>query len=216
MVLVSHDHYDHLDRSTIKEIVAHNPNVLFIVPKGLKKWFEKRGITNIHELSWWESSFAHFPEQNDLSIQITAVPSQHFSGRGILNKNKTLWCGFVVKFYESGVLQKTMYFVGDTGYNPYDFKNIGEVFGSFDLSLIPIGTYLPYSFMAPVHICPEKAVKIHMEVNSKLSIGMHWKTFKLSEEMQHQPPFDLYQNMLDNKLDPLRFRAIDPGQSINW
>ena len=109
-----------------------------------------------------------------------------------------------------------MYFVGDTGYNPYDFKNIGEVFGSIDLSLIPIGTYLPYSFMAPVHICPEKAVKIHMEVGSKLSVGMHWKTFKLSEEKQHQPPFDLYQNMLENDLDPLSFRAIDPGQSINW
>ena len=84
------------------------------------------------------------------------------------------------------------------------------------MSLIPIGTYLPYTFMAPVHICPEKAVKIHMEVGSKLSIGMHWRTFKLSEEMIHQPPFDLYQNMVENHLDPLKFRAISPGQTINW
>src|SRR5690606_8087417 len=100
----------------------------------------------------------------NIEVEITAVPSQHFSGRGVFDKNKTLWCGYVLKILEEGKVQRQMYFVGDTGYNPYDFKNIGKIFGPMDLSLIPIGTYLPYSFMSPVHICPEKAVEIHKEV----------------------------------------------------
>lgn len=214
VVLISHDHYDHLDKASIRDIVSKSPRVLFIIPEGVGKWFKKQKIYNFIELAWWQTKEVHF--SSDLKLSITGVPCQHFSGRGIFNKNKTLWCGFVVKFFEKEELTKQLYFVGDTGYNPHDFVNIGKEFGYFDLSLIPIGTYIPFTFMSPVHICPNKAVMIHQEVNSKLSIGMHWKTFCLSDEDTEQPPYDLYLAMKELNLDPLTFRVLHPGQKINW
>lgn len=213
-VLISHDHYDHLDKSSVLEIIKANPFVFFIVPEGVKKRFFKWGITNVIEVSWWESH--EFYVKKDLKIRITAVPSQHFSGRGLFDGNSTLWCGYVVQFFHGLALDKQFYFVGDTGYNPFDFQSIGQAFGEMDLSLIPIGTYIPFTFMSPVHICPTKAVAIHQEVKSKLSVGMHWRTFKLSDEGLMQPPYDLYLAMKDANLDPLAFRVLDPGQCINW
>jgi N-acyl-phosphatidylethanolamine-hydrolysing phospholipase D len=213
-VLISHDHYDHLDKASIFHIVCKSPEVIFIIPQKVSSWFRKQGIHRFIELSWWQNTSLY--DSGNIEIKITAVPCQHFSGRGVFNKNTTLWCGFVVQFFEHKVLQKQLYFVGDTGYNRYDFSNIGKNFGSFDLSLIPIGTYLPFTFMSPVHICPSKAVSIHQEVSSKLSIGMHWKTFCLSDEELQQPPYDLYLAMKEMNLDPLSFRVLDPGQRINW
>jgi len=213
-VLISHDHYDHLDKKTILMISKLAKDVTFIVPEGVKKWFKKLNIHNVVELSWWDT--AEFEILKGFKFKCTAVPSQHFSGRGLFDKNKTLWCGYALQFFEKQILQKQLYFVGDTGYNEIDFQVIGRFFGSFDLSLIPIGTYIPYSFMSPVHICPYKAVNIHQDVNSKLSIGMHWRTFKLSEEGTFQPPYDLYLAMKEANLDPLTFRVLEPGQEINW
>ena len=213
-VLISHNHYDHLDKSTVIEILKNNPNVTFIVPQGLKPWFFNLGCMHVIELSWWESQEVKISES--LKVRFISVPSQHFSGRGLFDGNKTLWCGFVVQFYEDLELKKQFYFVGDTGYNKHDFKAIGETFGGVDLCLIPIGTYIPYTFMSPVHICPVKSVAIHQEVKSKLSIGMHWKTFKLSDEGQMQPPYDLFLAMKEANLDPETFRVLLPGQRINW
>lgn len=206
-VLVSHDHYDHLDKSTIDRLHQLHPDILWIVPKGVKKWFENFRIPNCSELNWWE--------EIDINshLRITAVPSQHFSGRRAPDLNKTLWSGFVV---EDLLHNKTFYFVGDTGYNPVDFKQIGQKFTNIDLSLIPIGSYSPRKFMAPVHVEPEDSVNIHRDVGSKFSLAMHWKTFKLSEEPMNQPPFDLYCSMKRKKLDPATFLAIDPGHKVNW
>lgn len=206
-VLISHDHYDHLDRYTVQKLHASHPEILWIVPIGVKRWFERMGITNVVELHWWEEIVL------DSTFRVTAVPCQHFSGRTSPNLNKTLWAGFVV---EDLLLDKTLYFAGDTGYNPHDFKKIGEKFSKIDLSLIPIGAYSPRTFMAPVHVEPQDAVNIHMDVNSTLSLGMHWKTFCLSEEPMEQPPFDLYRAMKKEKLDPHTFLAVDPGYKINW
>ena len=206
-VLISHDHYDHLDRYTVERLHQHFPDIIWIVPKGVKKWFNKMEITRVIELHWWEEV------DIDSIFKVTAVPAQHFSGRKTPDLNKTLWAGYVVE----GLLDsKTFYFVGDTGYNSHDFKAIGEIFPSIDLSLIPIGSYSPRKFMAPVHIEPKDAVKIHRDVNSKLSLGMHWKTFRLSEEPMEQPPFDLYHSMKREKLDLFSFLAPDPGHKINW
>lgn len=213
-VLISHNHYDHLDKPTVLEILKNNPHVTFVVPQGLKQWFFNLGCMHVIELAWWESQEIKISDV--LKVRFISVPSQHFSGRGLFDGNKTLWCGFVVQFYEDLELRKQFYFVGDTGYNEQDFKVIGETFGGFDLSLIPIGTYIPYTFMSPVHICPVKSVAIHQEVKSKLSIGMHWKTFKLSDERQMQPPYDLFLAMKEANLDPETFRVLHPGQRINW
>jgi L-ascorbate metabolism protein UlaG (beta-lactamase superfamily) len=106
--------------------------------------------------------------------------------------------------------------VGDTGYNPFDFKKIGMRFSSFDLSLIPIGTYLPKQFMSPVHCNPYEAIEIHRDVNSQFSLGMHWSTFCLSDEPLERPPYDLYLAMKEKNLPFDTFLPIDIGVYVNW
>ncbi len=203
-VLISHNHYDHLDKKSVLALFERFPGILWIVPLGVKKWFQRRGIRNVVELGWWES----FTKE---SMTISATPAQHFSGRYLFDLNRSLWAGYVVE-----VVGKKFYFSGDTGYNEKDFKKIGERWGEIDLSLIPIGAYHPQVFMRPVHVDPRDAVLIHQEVGSKLSIGMHWKTFRLSDEPMQRPPFDLYLAMKEAKLDPKSFIAIEPGIYVNW
>jgi N-acyl-phosphatidylethanolamine-hydrolysing phospholipase D len=204
VVLISHNHYDHLDKKSVMALFQRFPKILWVVPTKLKKWFTKLGIENVVQLSWWESF-----SQN--RVKISSVPAQHFSGRYLFDLNHTLWSGYVVE-----VGHKRFYFSGDTGYNAFDFKKIGERWGSIDLSLIPIGAYSPRKFMKPVHVNPTEAVEIHQDVRSKLSIGMHWKTFRLSEEPIKRPPFDLFLAMKEAKLDPKSFIAIEPGIYVNW
>lgn len=213
IVLISHNHYDHLDEKTVKALNDKFPRILWVVPMGLKSWFEKKGVRRVRELLWWQESVIPF---DDLRIVITSVPAQHYSGRGFLDLNKTLWMGHVVRFFQEEKLTKCFYFVGDTAYNAYDFKKIGERFQKIDLCLCPIGTYKPGRFMRTVHSNPEDAVSIHQEVRSRLSVGMHWKTFRLSNEHMNQPPFDLYQEMIERGLNPTRFVPLEPGEKINW
>lgn len=212
-VLISHNHYDHLDQPTVLKLKRLFPEILWIIPHGLKKWFLRRGINRVIELGWWQK---YEWQIGSFAIEITAVPAQHFSGRAFFDKNGTLWCGWAVSCKKEGKKWKNFYFVGDTGYNPYDFVEIGRVFDGFDLSLIPIGTYVPHAFMEPVHIDPEKAVRIHKEVGSQLSVAMHHQTFRLSEEPLKRPPYDLYLAISEQALDPLHFRVLDVGQELNW
>lgn len=206
IVLISHNHYDHLEKQTIQALHQRYPNICWIVPSRLSKWFKKRGIHRVYELSWWKKL--------DLQgIQVTALPSQHFSGRCLFDTNQSLWNGYAIELIED---QKKCYFSGDTGYNEVDFQMIGKAFQRFDLSLIPIGTYCPRKFMQTVHIDPDEAVKIHKEVGSKLSIGMHWKTFQLSDEPMDLPPYDLYLAMKKAGRPVEEFIAIDPGVPISW
>lgn len=206
-VLISHNHYDHLDRKSVKKLHAQFPDITWLVPLGVRKWFLRQGITRVEERGWWGE--IHL----DDGFKATAVPAQHFSGRHSYDLNWTLWAGWVVEDAKSG---KRLYFVGDTGYNDHDFKLIGEHWKTMDLSLIPIGSYVPRKFMSPVHIEPADAVKIHKEVGSLLSLAMHWKTFCLSEEPMHQPPFDLYHALKKEGLDPVKFLAVEPGYEVNW
>jgi N-acyl-phosphatidylethanolamine-hydrolysing phospholipase D len=145
------------------------------------------------------------------NCKITAVPAQHFSGRTLWDKNKTHWNGYVVE-----TPTKRIYFVGDTGYNSKEFKEIGNRFGQMDLSLIPIGSYIPREFMKTVHINPHEAVQIHKEVHSVFSLGMHWNTFCLSDEPYDRPPYDLYLAMEEKKLPFESFLPIDIGTYVNF
>ncbi len=212
-VLISHNHYDHLDKKTVLELHRRYPNACWCVPTGVKSWFLRQGISCVEEMGWWEDKT--FSLSQDHHLKITSVPSQHFSGRSLQDMNKTLWCGWV---FESSMSQnrKRLYFVGDTGYNPIDFCQIGKLWRSMDLSLIPIGSYVPRQFMAPVHIEPKQAVAIHQEVGSKLSLAIHWKTFRLSDELMDQPPYDLYRTLQKEGIDPLSFLAPPPGYEVNW
>jgi len=204
IVLISHNHYDHLDEKAVLELFRLQPNILWILPKGLLRWFQRRGITRCMELGWWESLSLN-------TCKISAVPTQHFSGRSLWDKNKTHWNGYVME-----IGAKKFYFVGDTGYNDQDFKKIGFRFGPIDLSLIPIGTYIPKQFMATVHSSPYDGVQIHQDVGSRFSLGMHWNTFCLSDEPFDRPPYDLYLAMKEKNLPFDTFVPIDIGTRINW
>ena len=215
-VFISHNHYDHLDSKAIKQLIHTNPKIVFCVPLGLKKWFLKRGATRLIELDWWES--VQFHHTDDFQITFTSVPAQHFSGRRLMDKDKTLWCGWVGEFVlkKKNALHKRLYFAGDTGYNPIDFRQIGDQFGAIDLSIIPIGSYVPKKFMAPVHIGPEEAVLIHQDVHSKLSVASHFGTFRLSEEPTARPAYDLYETLVRTGISHKHFRVPKPGNVIYW
>lgn len=204
IVLISHNHYDHLDAKTVSALHRFHPQIEWIVPERLAPWFRKRGIHAVTELPRWKPHTIK-------NCKVTAVPAQHFSGRTLWDKNKTHWNGYVLE-----TPSRRLYFSGDTGYNPHDFKAIGDHFGHMDLSLIPIGSYIPREFMKPVHISPQEAVKIHQEVRSHLSLGMHWNTFCLSDEPYDRPPFDLYLAMEEKRLPFETFLPIDIGTYVNF
>jgi len=204
LVLLSHNHYDHLDARSVAALHRFHPQIQWIVPLGVSPWFRRRGIESVTELGWWN-------KKETKKWRVTAVPAQHFSGRTLWDKNKTHWNGYVLE-----TAGKKLYFTGDTGYNPKDFKSIGDHWPFIDLSLIPIGTYSPQRFMQPVHISPYEAVQIHREVKSRLSLGMHWNTFRLSDEPLDRPPYDLYLAMKEKGLPFESFLPIDIGTYVNW
>ena len=200
LVVISHSHYDHLDLGTVQRLAReHNP--LFVVPLKLKAWFEDNGMPNTVELDWWQST-AH------QGMTVHAVPVQHFSGRTATDRNRTLWAGFVL---ESGGIK--VFFAGDTGYSK-DFADIGKKFAPIDLSLIPIGAYNPRGFMRTVHVDPEEAVKIHQDIGSKLSIGMHWGTFRLTLEPLDEPPQKLAAALKSAGIAPEKFRVLQHGETL--
>ena len=203
LVLISHNHYDHLDYGTIRQLIKKQDEKQphFYVPLGLSQWFKITGAQFVNELDWWK-------EDDFKGWKITSVPAQHFSGRGLGDRNSTLWCGWVIKKDAF-----TYYFAGDSGYCPY-FKEIGERLGPMNLSAIPIGAYEPRWFMEPVHVSPAEAVQIHQDVRSQFSIGMHWGTFKLTDEDMDEPPRKLRKIMAKNSLDNKEFITVDPGQII--
>ena len=202
-VFISHNHYDHFDKSSCLKLAALFPKVHFMVPLGMKKWFLKKKL-NVSEFNWWDSlKFKDF--------KITAVPAQHFSGRKIFDTNHTLWAGFVAEGFN-----KKIYFAGDTGYNPVDFKKIGETFKGFDLSLLPIGAYEPRSLMKPVHIDPQEAIQVHRDVFSKRSLAMHYGTFKLTDEEMSLPPYELFVNLRKANIPLEEFMALQPGEYVNF
>ncbi|WP_168171411.1 MBL fold metallo-hydrolase [Lacimicrobium sp. SS2-24] len=179
-VVISHNHYDHMDEQTIHALPK---DITYHLPLGVGQWFAENdaGPFKTQSYDWWQQGqFA--------DVTITATPSQHWSARGLFDRRHTLWASWVINI--SG---KRIWFGGDTGYNAIDFKQIGERFGPFDLALIPIGAYSPRDFMRQYHINPEEAVQVHQEIGSKRSIGMHWSTFQLSAEPLFEPKSRLEQ-----------------------
>ncbi|KAL1924270.1 uncharacterized protein VTP21DRAFT_7305 [Calcarisporiella thermophila] len=199
LVIISHNHYDHLDVSTIEEL-GNRPR--YFVPLGNKRWFESMHINNVEELDWWEERKVQLDYNRQ--IVVTCTPCQHFTGRGIFDRNKTLWASWCV--YSPKTSGK-IYFAGDTGYRSvprgYDeekidelphcpvFKEIGSKKGPFDLAMIPIGAYNPRHLLSPVHCSPEDSVLLHEDIKSKRSLAMHWGTWLLGGESATEPPVRL-------------------------
>jgi N-acyl-phosphatidylethanolamine-hydrolysing phospholipase D len=182
VVLLSHNHYDHLDKPAVKRIVRAHPRTTWIVPLGVGPCIRTWGARDIIELDWWQQTVIN-------GLRVTAAPARHFSGRGLRDRNQSLWCGFAL---EMG--GKRGYFVGDTAYHP-EFAEIGARCGPFDFVMIPIGAYDPRWFMNIVHVDPEEAVQIyqglvapHVGKPLPLMLCIHWGTFRLTDEPMDEPP----------------------------
>lgn len=203
-VVISHDHYDSLDVGSIEALFKRKAGsrTTFIVPLGLKPFFQELGITRVIELDWWES----YTQEN---ITFTAVPTQHWSKRSLFSKNKTLWAGWVVK--TPGF---NFYFCGDSGYYAPMFKEIGEKLGPFDLAAIPVGAYEPRWFMKTMHIDPQEAVQVHQDTKSKKSIGIHWGTFILTDEPLDEPPQKLSEALNKSDISSEKFMLLKHGETL--
>jgi L-ascorbate metabolism protein UlaG (beta-lactamase superfamily) len=170
-VLLSHNHYDHMDIATLRRIQrAHAPQ--FLVPLANGKYLQSIGTRNIIELDWWGSHRV----SDKFTIHLT--PAQHFSGRGLFDRNRALWASYVLET-EAG----NIFFGADTGFGPH-FAVIKSRFQHFRVALLPIGAYEPRWFMSPVHMSPEEAVRAHEILNPETSVGIHFGTFPLADDSQ--------------------------------
>ena len=183
-VLISHNHYDHLDEPSVRQLAAQAGGPpLFVVPLGIKGWLAGKGIDHAVELDWWQTVQVG-------AVDIVFTPAQHWSGRGLADRMETLWGGFALFAPEFQV-----FFSGDTGYSK-DFADIHDRFADrhggadrgFDLALLPVGAYEPRWFMRTQHVNPAEAVQIHLDLKAERSIGVHWGTFVLTNEALDEPP----------------------------
>ena len=202
IVLISHNHYDHLDEQTILTL-AKNPQTRFFVPLRLRDWFEDRGISNVEELDWWEGVTYK-------GLKIICTPAQHFSGRWISDGNTTLWCSWVM--LGKG---RRLYFGGDSGYFS-GFAEIGKRFGPFDLALLPIGAYEPRELMKPVHMNPADAVQAFVDLRGKKMLAIHWGTFKQTDEPLEEPPKKLRDEIEKRHLQQENFLLFMIGETREW
>jgi L-ascorbate metabolism protein UlaG (beta-lactamase superfamily) len=200
IILLGHNHYDHLDLPTLKSLTGiHDPQI--ITSLGVTAYLKKNGIERSVDMDWWDEL------KLSEAVRVQSVPAQHFSARGTLDRNKTLWCGFVLKQKEGNI-----YFAGDTGYNTKTFKEIGDRCSPIAVSLIPIGAYQPIWFMSPVHCSPAEAVMIHKEVRSKKSIATHFGTFRLGDENPEDAVRDLKNALAAEKIPDDDFITMREGE----
>jgi len=201
VITVSHNHYDHLDLRSLKKIYKANPNAIFLVPKGDKRRLERRGIENVIEFLWWE-------EIEIKGSKFTFTPVQHWSARGIADRNKSLWGGWFMN-----LKTETIYHAGDTGYSK-DFIETKKRLGSPSISLIPVGAYAPRWFMKTNHVNPPEAIQIAIDLESERNFGMHWGTFQLTDEEILEPPKLLKESLRDQGLPDNFFNILRPGQIV--
>jgi L-ascorbate metabolism protein UlaG (beta-lactamase superfamily) len=200
LVLLSHNHYDHCDLATLRRLhAAFDP--LVVTPVGNGSLLRSISIRRVEELDWWEDA-------KTARLPITLTPAQHFSARGPHDRNRALWAGFTVD-----VSGRRIYFAGDTGYSPM-FREIRRRLGSIDLALLPIGAYEPRWFMQDIHMNPDEAVRAHLELEAKLSLGMHFGTFQLTTEAIDEPLRALEIARKEHRVPDDRFQILDFGESF--
>ncbi len=201
LVLISHNHYDHLDTATLRQLrQQQNKEPVIVSGLGNAALLRSLGYNQAIELDWSDSTSVE-------GTTVHFVECQHRSARGIFDQMRTLWGSFVIE-----TSQGNIYFAGDTGYSSH-FKEQGERFGSFALSILPIGTYEPRWFMKDIHLNPQEAVQAHIDLNSEQSLGMHFGVFQLTWEPVDQPVTDLDTALQANQIGTGRFWALEPGQA---
>jgi N-acyl-phosphatidylethanolamine-hydrolysing phospholipase D len=181
-VLLSHNHYDHLDDRTVRRLTRRYPDAAWFTPLGVAAFVRKRGGTRVTELDWWD-------EASLGAVRLACTPAQHFSSRSVNDRGRTLWCGWSILGPS-----RRVYFAGDTAYHP-EFARISERHGPFDAAMIPIGAYEPRWFMQAVHMNADEGVQAYLDVcaphesvGRTVMVPMHWGTFKLTDEPMDEPP----------------------------
>lgn len=201
VVIISHNHYDHLDLDTLRRLEEeHNPRIYAGLGNGLL--FEREGLNYTRDLDWWQ------PVSLDDETLLWAVPGQHFSGRGLDDRNETLWLGFVIESPRGMI-----YFAGDTGYGPH-FEQIYERFGPMRLSVLPIGAYKPRWFMRAAHISPLEAARAHLVLRSQTTVGSHYGTFPLADDSQLAPRLEMERIYEMTSIGRDEFQVLYNGDSL--
>jgi L-ascorbate metabolism protein UlaG (beta-lactamase superfamily) len=198
LVLVSHNHYDHLCVPTLRRLAAtFAPRI--VTGLGNVRLLLREGIAGGVELDWWD----------DVTVgdgaRVIAVPARHFSQRGLRDRDNTLWCGLVLRTASGSV-----FFAGDTGYGRH-FAMIRERLGAPRLALLPIGAYRPEWFMRRVHMSPDDAVRAHLDLGARTSVGIHWGTFRLADDGQDEPLRDLARALETHGVRSDRFVTLEHG-----
>lgn len=200
IVLISHNHYDHMDLATLKQLdQIFHPQ--FFVPLGNADYLTKKGIRNVIDMDWWDK------HNVDTTTVIECVPAQHFSGRGMFDMNKTLWAGFVIQTKLGNI-----YFAGDTGYGPF-VKQIADRLQSIELAIIPIGAFKPRWFMQPIHNSPQDAVQMFLDLKAKRALASHFGTFNLAWESIDEPVNELMIALEEHNLSAEQFIVLKEGES---
>jgi L-ascorbate metabolism protein UlaG (beta-lactamase superfamily) len=201
-VLLSHDHYDHCDLPSLRRL-ARRDQPLFVAPLGHHALLAGAGAKHIVELDWWQTHTIA-PE-----LMVTLTPSRHWCRRSPGNTNRRLWGGFYLK-----TTARSVWFVGDSGYDETLFRETGRRCGAPDLALIPIGAYEPRWFMQPAHMNPAEAVRTHLDCGARVSVAMHWGTFQLTDEAREAPPQALAEAREAAGVAAEQFRVLVPGESL--
>ena len=198
-ITVSHNHYDHLDIDSLKKISELNPDAVFLVPEGDLRLLKRKRIDNAYEFNWWETFSTE-------GLTFTFTPVQHWSKRGLFDRNKSLWGGWYMNFNDYG-----MYHAGDTGYSN-DFIDTKLKLGAPKYAFIPIGAYNPEWFMAESHVNPEDAIQVMLDLEAEKAFGMHWGTFALTDEDTLEPPARLKEAL--KSFNSPDFISLIPGKVI--
>lgn len=196
-VILSHNHYDHLDKDSIKKLPE---NALYFVPEGLGEYVSSITAGEVIEMNWWEE------QKLGQKTIVTCLPAQHWSRRIFQSYNTTLWASFMVK---SGT--HTVYFGGDSGYFK-GYREIGKEFSSIDYALLPITAYQPRWFMHYTHMDSKEAIRAFHDLGASYFIPTQWGTFHLGDNPPGLPPLDLKRNIVEQRLDPAPFLILDIGE----
>ena len=199
-VLLTHSHYDHLDLRTLR---ALGTDVRMLVPEGHGAWLRRKGFRDVNEVRWHESF------QLALDIRVTATPAQHFTARSLADRDLAHWCGWRIDSADG-----SLWHAGDSGYCP-GFLEIGERYGPVDFGMIPIGAYQPRRILRPIHMNPDEAVEVFLETRCRRAVGMHWGTFRLTDEPMGEPPLLLESALLEKQIPPASFTAGVVGAVID-
>ena len=198
-VLLSHNHYDHLDLATLRRLAAaHAPCV--VTGLGNAAFLREHGVDDVVEFDWWQGAVLR-------GAQVTFTPAQHWSGRGLRGRNRTLWGGFVLRLGS-----RQLYFAGDTGYGAH-FADIGRRVGPVDLALLPIGAYEPRWFMQEQHMDPDDAVRAHLDLGARISIATHFGCFQLTDEGIDDPVRELAVARTRHRVPDAQFQVLEVGET---